>query len=159
MSSSVTSPTRVFVVDDDDAVRDSIKTLLEVYGFDVEDFASTGEFANSYRKPSRGCLILDQHLALTTGLDFLKSAAGRSLDIPVILITGQGDPKVEQRAYEAGIAEYLQKPIAQKLLLSTVERVLHPAKGPVLSDAQLAAGRPPGSSGSAPTGCARPSCP
>ena len=124
MSSSVTSTTRVFVVDDDDAVRDSIKTLLEVHGFEVEDFASTGEFAKSYRKPPRGCLILDQHLPLTTGLDFLKSAAGRSLDIPVILITGQGDPKIEQRAHEAGVAEYLQKPIAQNLLLNTVERVL-----------------------------------
>lgn len=125
MSISVASVTRVFVVDDDDAVRDSIKTLLEVHGFEVEEFSSTSEFAKGYRKPPRGCLILDQHLPATTGLEFLGSAAGRELDIPVILITGQGDPKIEQRAREAG-AEYLQKPIAQKLLLNTVERVLRP---------------------------------
>jgi two-component system, LuxR family, response regulator FixJ len=118
------SATRIFVVDDDEAVRDSIKILLEVHGFKVEDFASPGEFAKGYRKPPRGCLILDQHLPLTTGLDFLKSPAGRGLDIPVILITGQGDPKFEQRARDAGVAEYLQKPIVQNLLLSTVERVL-----------------------------------
>jgi two-component system response regulator FixJ len=123
MSTSVASA-RVFVVDDDEAVRDSIKTLLEVHGFDVADFSSTGEFANSYRKPPRGCLILDQHLTLTTGLDFLKSPAGRELDIPIILITGQGDPKIEQRARRAGVAKYLQKPIAEKVLVNTVERVL-----------------------------------
>jgi two-component system, LuxR family, response regulator FixJ len=126
MITSTVSAGRVFVVDDDEAVRDSIKILLEVYGFDVEDFASTEEFAENYRRPLRGCLILDQHLPLTTGLDFLKSAAGRTLDIPVILITGQGDPRIEQRAHEAGVTEYLQKPIAQKLLLNTVERVLRP---------------------------------
>lgn len=126
MSASFGSTATVFVVDDDEAVRDSIKTLLEVHGFEVEDFSSTSEFAKRYRKPPRGCLILDQHLPVTTGLEFLGSAAGRELDIPVILITGQGDPKIEQRAGEAGAAEYLQKPIAQKLLLNTVERVLRP---------------------------------
>lgn len=126
MIASVSCATRVFVVDDDEAVRDSIKVLLEVHGFEVEDFSSTGEFAKSYRKPHRGCLILDQHLPLTTGIDFLRSAAGQGLEIPVILITGQGDPKTEQRARDAGVAEYLHKPVAQKLLLSTVERVLGP---------------------------------
>lgn len=127
MSTSAPSTPTVFVVDDDDAVRDSIKILLEVHGFAVEDFASTGEFATRYRKPPRGCLILDQHLPTTTGLDFLKTAAGKELDIPVILVTGQGDPRIEQLAREAGVAEYLQKPITQKLLLSTIERVLEPS--------------------------------
>ena len=125
MTIPVPSALRIFVIDDDEAVRDSIKILLEVHGFKVEDFASTGEFAKGYRKPPRGCLILDQHLPLTTGLDFLKSPAGRELDIPVILITGQGDPKIEQRARDAGVAEYLQKPIVRNLLLTTVERVLN----------------------------------
>lgn len=127
MSIPVGTTTTVFVVDDDEPVRDSIKVLLEVHGFEVEDFASTGEFARSYRRPPRGCLILDQHLPLTTGLDFLKSAAGRKLDIPVILVTGQGDPSLEQRAREVGVAEYLQKPIGEKVLLDTVERVIEAA--------------------------------
>jgi FixJ family two-component response regulator len=124
MNTPISISAQVFVVDDDAAVRDSIKILLEVHGFRVEDFASTGAFAKGYRKPSRGCLILDQHLPLTTGLDFLRSPAGKGLGIPVILITAQGDPKIERRARDAGVAEYLQKPIAQNLLLSTVERVL-----------------------------------
>lgn len=124
MTCPVATVTKIFVVDDDEPVRDSIKILLEVHGFEVEDFASTAEFASSYRKPPRGCLILDQHLPMTTGLDFLRSQAGRSLDIPVILITGQGDPKLEQRARDAGVIEYLQKPIGNRVLLDTVDRVL-----------------------------------
>jgi two-component system response regulator FixJ len=127
MSTSATPATTIFVVDDDEPVRDSIKVLLEVHGFKVEDFASTAAFAKSYRKPPRGCLILDQHLPLMTGIDFLRSSAGRELGIPVILVTGQGDPTFEQRARDAGVTEYLQKPIAQKVLLDTVERVMDAA--------------------------------
>jgi FixJ family two-component response regulator len=115
--------TKVFVVDDDEAVRDSIKVLLEVHGIEVEDYASTGAFASRYRKPARGVLILDQHLPMSTGVEFLNSPAGRRLDIPVILITGRGDANLERQARAAGAAEYLQKPISEKVLLAAVERL------------------------------------
>jgi FixJ family two-component response regulator len=102
-----------------------IKVLLQIHGLDVEDFGSTSEFVSHYRKPTRGCLILDHHLPRTTGLDFLSSSEGRRLNIPVILITGhQGDPNIERRTREAGVAEYLQKPIAARKLIETVERVI-----------------------------------
>ena len=116
-------PPKVFVVDDDEAVRDSIKVLLEVHGVEVEDYESTGEFASHYRRPPRGVLILDQHLPGMTGVDFLNSPEGQRLGIPVILITGRGDPGLEERARQAGVAEYLQKPVNQRVLLATVERV------------------------------------
>src|SRR4051794_7083388 len=86
---------KVFVVDDDDAVRDSIKLLLEVHGIDVEDYESTEAFARHYRRPCRGCVILDQHLPVQTGVDFLNSPAGSRLGLPVILMTGLGDPGLE----------------------------------------------------------------
>jgi two-component system response regulator FixJ len=116
-------PTKVFIVDDDDAVRDSIKVLLEVHGIEVEDYGSTAEFASRYRKPQCGCLIIDQHLPVLTGVDFLNSPAGKGLDIPVILITGRSDPALEERAREAGVAEYLQKPLGERVLLATVARL------------------------------------
>ena len=116
-------PLKVFVVDDDDAVRDSIKVLLEVHGIEVEDYDSTGAFVSGYRQPACGCLILDQHLPQVSGVDFLKSPAGQSLGIPVILITGRGDTALAERAREAGVAEYLQKPVSKQLLLAAVERV------------------------------------
>ena len=114
---------KVFVVDDDEAVRDSIKMLLEVHGIEVEDYESVAEFARHYRRPSCGCVILDQHLPVLTGVDFLGSPAGRRLGIPVILITGRGDPELEKRARAAGVAEYLQKPVSERLLIATVTRV------------------------------------
>ena len=114
---------KVFVVDDDEAVRDSIKVLLEIHGIEVEDYGSAGEFARHYRRPSRGCIILDQHLPVLTGVDFLNSPEGRRLGVPVILITGRGDPELEQRARAAGAAGYLHKPIGEGLLLAAVARV------------------------------------
>ena len=93
---------KVFVVDDDEAVRDSIKMLLEVHGIEVEDYKSAAAFARHYRKPSRGCVILDQHLPVLTGVDFLSSPEGRRLGVPVILITGRGDPELEKRRAPPG---------------------------------------------------------
>ena len=122
MNSHPLPPAKVFVVDDDEAVRDSLKVLLEVHGIEVEDYGSTGEFASRYRKPRRGVLILDQHLPVVTGVDFLNSPAGRHLGIPVILITGRGDPAIERQARQAG-AEYLQKPISERVLLAAVQRL------------------------------------
>ncbi len=115
--------TKVFVVDDDDAVRDSLQVLLEAHGITVEAFASTGAFASHYRRPPRGCLILDQHLQVLTGVDFLESPAGKSLGIPVILITGRGNPALEQQARQAGAAEFRQKPVSERVLLATVARL------------------------------------
>jgi len=115
--------TKIFVVDDDEAVRDSIKLLLEVYGFEVEDYESTDAFARHYRRPCRGVVILDQHLPVTTGVDFLNSPAGSRLGLPVILMTGLDDPGLERRARAAGAADFLQKPVSGRLLLATIARV------------------------------------
>jgi two-component system, LuxR family, response regulator FixJ len=120
---SPTTRTKVFIVDDDEAVRDSLKVLLEVHGIEVEDYGSTDEFARHYRRPPRGCLILDQHLPAQNGVDFMSTEAGRGVGIPVILITGRGDARIEQQARRAGVAEYLQKPIGERLLLATVNRL------------------------------------
>jgi two-component system, LuxR family, response regulator FixJ len=128
MTNDAAANLKVFVVDDDDAVRDSIKVLLEVHGFVVEDYESTVEFASHYRRPPRGCLILDQHLPAVTGVEFLTSPEGRNLGIPVILITGRGDAGIEERARQAGVAEYLQKPISERVLLAAVARVAPPAE-------------------------------
>jgi FixJ family two-component response regulator len=76
-----------------------------------------------YRRPSQGCLIHDQHLPPTSGLDFLASHAGRGLGIPVILITGQGNSIIARRARQAGL-EYLEKPIGPERLIKTVERAI-----------------------------------
>lgn len=122
MSSAPTPklPTTIFIVEDDDAVRDSLKMLLESYGMTVEDYESVQGFSRHYRPGPRQCLVLDQHLAGMTGLDFLASSQGAALELPVILVTGRGDGSIRDRAYDLGVHAYLEKPIPEDLLLEAL---------------------------------------
>ncbi len=119
---------KVYVVDDDEAVRDSIKLLLELHGYDVEAFESAPNFSHCSRRATSGCLILDQHMPVTTGLDFLASPEGRALNIPVILITGQGDPALTSIARQAGAVAVLEKPVSEELLVAMVSQVIGRAR-------------------------------
>jgi two-component system response regulator FixJ len=121
---SAVSEATIFIVDDDQDVRASLKLVLELNTLAVEDYASTADFVRSYQRPPRGCLLLDQHLPATTGLDFLKSEAGKQLGIPVILITGRGNLMLERRAREAGAVDYLEKPIGESVPITTIRRII-----------------------------------
>jgi len=114
----------IYVVDDDDAVRDSLRILLESHGMSVSDFGSTGDFVAGYKPHPRACLILDLHLPVVGGLDFLASPAGQALDIPVILITGRGDEQTRARATELGAAAFLEKPIEDGALVEVIGAAL-----------------------------------
>jgi two-component system response regulator FixJ len=110
----------IFIVDDDEAVRDSLKLLLESYGLIVEDYGSTAEFLRNYRPRPRQCLILDQHLPGATGLDFLASREAAALDLPVLLVTGRGDNMLRARAVELGVSAYLEKPVVDDKLMIAI---------------------------------------
>ena len=114
--------TTVFVVDDDEVVRDSIKVFLEAQGFDVEEFSSPAEFVRGHRKRPRCCLILDHWMQPTTGLDFLDSNEGAQLGIPIILITGASNRGIAQRAREAGVV-LLEKTVPPELLVNHIRRM------------------------------------
>ncbi len=116
--------TTVFVIDDDEWVRDSIAVLLQVHRFEVEVFASIADFLQNYPKPRHGCLVLDHHVPPTTGLDFLESDEGRKLGIPVILISGLPDSSIERRARGAGAASFLRKPVTAELLIDCIKRAI-----------------------------------
>jgi FixJ family two-component response regulator len=118
---------RVFIVDDDEAVRDSLSLLLEAYGIGAENYASTAAFASAY-SGGGGCLILDQHFPGTTGLDFLGSAAGINLDLPVILLTGRADPALRARAAALGVSAFLEKPVADEVLLAAIHDAMNGAR-------------------------------
>jgi two-component system response regulator FixJ len=111
----------VYVVDDDDAVRDSLRILLESHGLTVEDFGTAPDFAQHYRHHARECLLLDHNLPGINGLDFLASPAGAGLHLPVILMTGAFDRTIRERAKAAGVAAFLQKPIASDALLAAIK--------------------------------------
>ncbi len=120
----MSEPATVFIVDDDEPVRDSLKLLLESYGCDVEDFASTREFLEAYRPHEKQCLVLDHHLPDETGLDFLESIDGASLRIPVILVSGGGDRLLKERALRAGVVAYFDKPLDNAALLATIFKTI-----------------------------------
>jgi two-component system, LuxR family, response regulator FixJ len=122
-------PITVFIVDDDEAVRDSLKLLLESYGMAVEDYGSTAEFARQYRPRHRQCLILDQHLPGTTGLDFLASPEGAALGLPVVLVTGRGDNALRARAGELGVSVYLEKPVVDDALMAAIRAAVEGSAG------------------------------
>ena len=114
----------IFIVDDDEAVRDSLKLLLESHGCHVRDYGSTRDFFRDYRKGDRQCVVLDHHLPDQTGVEFLESDAGANLRVPVILVTGGGDQALKARAAKAGALAYFDKPINDSELVATIFRLL-----------------------------------
>ena len=119
--------TLIFIVDDDDAVRDSVRLLLEAHGMIVEDFNSTANFDAVRRRHPRACLILDLHLPGTGGLDYLASLGDDGPGLPVIIVTGRGDSPLRARAAELGAVAFLEKPVDERELLSAINRALAPA--------------------------------
>ena len=114
----------IYVVDDDEAVRDSLKLLLESYGMAVEDYRSSEEFARAY-VPGRGaCLILDLHLPGASGLDYLAKQDDAAAELPVIVITGRGDSPSRARAEQLGALAFLDKPVPGEILLANIRRAL-----------------------------------
>jgi FixJ family two-component response regulator len=114
----------IYVVDDDEAVRDSLKLLLETHGMVVEAYGSSEELAQSY-VPGRGaCLILDLHLPGASGLDLLAEQDAAAAELPVIIITGRGDPASRARAEQLGVLAFLDKPVAGRELLANIRQAL-----------------------------------
>ena len=115
--------TKVYVVDDDDAVRDSLSAMIESHGFVVEAFSSGGEFLNRVPVGARGCLLLDLHLPVVGGLEVLNKMRSKGLALPVILITGGGDGATAARARTVCALLVMEKPLDHKLLLANITRI------------------------------------
>ena len=114
----------VFVVDDDDAVRDSLAWLLQIGDFHVRTFASATEFLDAYSPGQPGCVVADVRMPGMTGLELQQELADRSIDIPMILITGHSDVKMAARALDAGAMDFLEKPFDDRLLLELVHKAI-----------------------------------
>ena len=120
------SPTSsvVHVVDDDEAVRDSTRALLESHGFEVRDYASAMDFLLGTRPQAKGCMLLDLHMPGMSGLDLLDKLHERGSRLPVIAITGRSDSTLKDRVVRAGALMLLDKPVADNTLLSSLARAL-----------------------------------
>ena len=113
----------IFIVDDDDATRDSLRLLVECEGFESRNFASGRLFLDGVR-PTRGdCLILDVNMPGMNGFEVLTELDRRGERIPVIVITARPDPSTKRQAEAAGAA-LLEKPLVAGELLTLVKEIL-----------------------------------
>lgn len=112
-------PRTVAIVDDDEAVRDSLQFLLATSGHVTEAFASAGEFLQSEMR-HLACLILDHHMPEMTGLELLERLRDRGVGLPVVLITGSPSPAMTAQAAALGVERVLEKPLTEQDLLAFV---------------------------------------
>jgi len=118
-----TDPT-VSVVDDDAAVRNSLRWLLESANFHVETYASAREFLNGYDPETPGCLLLDVRLSGQSGLDLQQQLVTEGIGIPVIIITGHGDVPTAVRAMRTGALDIIEKPFDHQHLLNRIRQAV-----------------------------------
>jgi len=120
---SVEQPT-VFVVDDDEAVRNSLRRLLESVGLTVEVFPSAQAFLDRVRSDAPGCLVLDVQLPGLSGLDLQTELAETKMPLPIVFLTGHGDIPMSVKAMKAGAVEFLTKPFRQEDLVKAIRSAL-----------------------------------
>ena len=114
----------VFVVDDDQSVRESLDSLFRSTGLKVQLFASAQEFLQSEKPESASCLVLDVRMPGLSGLDLQREMADSEITIPIIFITGHGDIPMTVQAMKAGAVEFLTKPFREQDLLDAVNQAI-----------------------------------
>ena len=114
----------VCIVDDDEAVADSLQVLLEAFGFKVQSYGSGREFLADKRHRAAGCLLIDQHMPGTSGLDVVDNLRKEGIQIPTMLISGRLDASTRQRATVLGVCELLDKPVAPGRLMQAIRTML-----------------------------------
>jgi FixJ family two-component response regulator len=114
----------VFVVDDDEAVRGSLKLLLKSLGLPVMTFPSAPEFLAAYRPEQAGCLILDIRMPGMSGLELQQQLNVRGAVIPVVFISGHGDIPMAVEAMQHGAFDFLQKPVRDQDLIDRVQKAM-----------------------------------
>jgi FixJ family two-component response regulator len=120
----------ISIVDDDDFVRESIRTLVESLGYEVATFESAEKFLESGRLPQTSCLITDLQMPGLSGLDLQGRLIADGHCIPIIFITAFPDHKFRFRAMSAGAVGFLSKPFDERLLISCLDRALNPSMVP-----------------------------
>ncbi|HTB69149.1 MAG TPA: response regulator transcription factor [Steroidobacteraceae bacterium] len=114
----------VFVVDDDEGVRDSLRFLLKSVGLATKTLGSATEFLDSYDVDQPGCLVLDVRMPAMSGLELQQQLNVRGATIPVIFITGHGDIPMAVEAMQHGAFDFLQKPFRDQDLIDRLQKAL-----------------------------------
>lgn len=130
---------RVFVVDDDISVRESLELLIRSAGWEAETYACAEAFLARPKVSGPSCLILDIRLPDVDGLDLQERFAAERVKPPIVFITGYGDIPMTVRAMKAGAVEFLVKPVHDDALLAAISRAMDRSDAELRGDAELKA--------------------
>ncbi len=124
-----TQPQLVYVIDDDDAVRDAIGMLLDSADLAYCSFASADDFLAAYDDGQRGCLVLDIRMPGITGLELQHRLADIGSALPIIFITGHGDVPMAVEAIRQGAFDFLRKPVDETSFIDRIHNALDQESG------------------------------
>jgi two-component system response regulator FixJ len=114
----------VHVIDDDDAVRDSLSFLLRSAGMTVNTYESASTFADGMARIAAGCIVTDIRMPGLSGIDLLKRLKQEDVRLPVVVMTGHGDVPMAVEAMKLGAVDFLEKPFDDEVLLAAVRSAL-----------------------------------
>jgi|APAra7269096870_1048528.scaffolds.fasta_scaffold06764_2 two-component system response regulator FixJ len=118
----MTAAFTVYIVDDEEPVRDSLSILLETHGFQVHCFSSGREFLAAVKSGAPGCVLCDLQMPEIDGLRLLAEMAAAGFRLPVVVMTGFGQVATAVQAMKSGALDFLEKPLSEEQLLSCLER-------------------------------------
>ncbi len=134
---STASPT-VYVIDDDQAVRESLQWLIESVGLNVQTYENANALLQECEEIRSGCLVVDIRLPGMSGLDLQDRLQAEGCHLPVIIITGHGDVPVAIRAMKAGAFDFIEKPFSDQVLLDRIREALKEDENRRISSARAA---------------------
>lgn len=129
----------VCVVDDDEAVRESLQILLETMGYAIRAYESGIAFLEECVTLNAGCVLLDVRMPKMDGIEVQKHLQIRRPDLPVVVVTGHGDVKMAVQAMKAGAIDFIEKPFDEDILLTSVRNALARAEQVQRRDDETAA--------------------
>lgn len=114
----------VFIVDDDESVRDALKLLMESIGLSAETYESGQDYLDSFDPERAGCLVLDVRMRGMSGIALQEQLTKLPLAPPIIIITGHGDIAMAVRCVQAGASDFIEKPFNDQVLLESIHRAI-----------------------------------
>jgi RNA polymerase sigma factor (sigma-70 family) len=115
---------RVYIIDDDAAVRDSLALLLRLHGFDTVEFDSAEAFLSAVNADWSGIVLVDLRMPGMSGLEMQSELLARKIELPVIVITAHGETSAARTSFKSGAVDFLEKPIDRDQLLNAVREGL-----------------------------------
>ena len=123
MSNDILSPT-IHLIDDDQAVRESLALLIGTVGLRVQPWGDPQAFLNDFDREAIGAIVLDVRMPGISGLAVLDTLVAQGVDQPVVMLTGHGTVDMCRRAFKAGAAEFLEKPVNDEALLEALQNAV-----------------------------------